>query len=327
MGMKIARRHFLKLGACALAFATTPRRTWAKAYPSRPVHLLVGFPPGGTGDVVARLFAQALSERLGEQFVVENRAGAASNLAVGAVVRAPADGYTLAQITVTSAVNATLYEKINFDLRRDIAMVAGTSRSPLVLEVNPAVPVTTVPEFIAYAKTRPGKISLASFGIGTISHLAGALFKQEAGIDIIHVPYRGAGPMLTDLLGGQVQAAFDVLPASIGHIQAGKLRALAVTSLTRADTLPNVPALSEFLPGFEASGWTAIGAPKSTPVEIVDRLNKEVSACFTEAKVKTRLSDLGSTPLMGSPAELDKFVAAEIEKWGKVIRSAAIKPE
>jgi tripartite-type tricarboxylate transporter receptor subunit TctC len=327
MGMKIARRHFIKLGACAVALPAMPRRTWAEAYPSRPVHLFVGFPPGGTGDIVARIFAQSLSERLGEQFVVENRPGAASNLAVGAVVRTPADGYTLAQITVTSSVNATLYEKLNFDLRRDIAMVAGTSRSPLVLEVNPAVPVTTVPELIAYAKASPGKISLASFGTGTISHLAGALFKQEAGIDMIHVPYRGAGPMLTDLFGGQVQAALDVLPASIGHIRAGKLRALAVTTPTRADTLPNVPALSEFLPGFEASGWTAIGTPKKTPVEIVDQLNKEVSACFTDSKVKARLSDLGSTPLMGSPAELDKFVAAEIEKWGKVIRSAAIKPE
>ncbi len=327
MGGKIARRHLIKLGACAVALPAMPRRTWAEAYPSRPVHLLVGFPPGGTGDVVARLFAQALSERLDEQFVVENHPGAASNLAVGVVVRAPADGYTLAQITVTSTVNATLYEKLNFDLARDIAMVAGTSRSPLVLEVNPALPVTTVPQLIAYAKANPGKISLASFGTGTISHLAGALFKQEGGIDVIHVPYRGAGPMLTDLLGGQVQAAFDVLPASIGHIRAGKLRALAVTSPTRADTLPDVPALSESLPGFEASGWTAIGAPKNTPVAIVDRLNKEISACFTDAKVAARLSELGSTPLAGSPAELDKFVAAEIEKWGKVIRSAAIKPE
>jgi tripartite-type tricarboxylate transporter receptor subunit TctC len=325
--MKLPRRSFLRLAAGASTVPVVSRVAKAQTYPSRPVHLLVGFPPGGTADIVARIFGQSLSERLGQPFVVENRPGAAANLAVEAAVKAAGDGYTLAQIVVSHAVNATLYEKLRFDLARDVTMVAGTSRAPLVLEINPSIPVTTIPELIAYAKAHPGKVTLASFGIGTISHLAGALFKQEAGIDMIHVPYRGSGPMLTDLLGGQVQAALDVLPASIGHINAGKLRALAVTTASRADALPNIPALSEFLPGFEASGWTGIGAPSQAPTEIVDRLNNEVNTISGDPKVKSRLSDLGATPLLGSPAELKTFLAKEIDKWGKVIRAARIRPE
>jgi tripartite-type tricarboxylate transporter receptor subunit TctC len=325
--MKLPRRQFLHLAAGAAALPTISRVAWAQAYPSRPVRIVVGFPAGGTGDINARLIGQWLSERLGQPFVVENRPGAAGNIAAEAVVRAPADGYTLLMLVATHTVNASLFDKLSFNLVRDIAPVAGLSRSPLVLEVNPGVPVNAVPEFIAYLKANSGKLSLASYGTGTISHLAGELFKMMAGVHMLHVPYRGSSPMLTDLLAGQVQAAFDNLPASIGHIRADKLRPLAVTTALRSETLPNIPTVSEFLPGFEASAWSVFGVPKNTPAEIVDRLNKEINASLSDPKIKARLADLGATTLEGSPADFAKLIADETEKWAKVIRAANIKPE
>jgi tripartite-type tricarboxylate transporter receptor subunit TctC len=325
--MKLPRRNFLHLAAGAAALPTISRVAWAQAYPSRPVRIVVGFPAGGTGDINARLIGQWLSERLGQPFVVENRPGAAGNIAAEAVVRAPADGYTLLMLVATHTVNASLFDKLSFNLVRDIAPVAGLSRSPLVLEVNPGVPVNAVPEFIAYLKANSGKLSLASYGTGTISHLAGELFKMMAGVHMLHVPYRGSSPMLTDLLAGQVQAAFDNLPASIGHIRADKLRPLAVTTALRSETLPNIPTVSEFLPGFEASAWGVFGVPKNTPAEIVDKLNREINAGLADPKIKGRLADLGSTPFPGSPADFGRHIADETEKWAKVIRAANIKAE
>jgi tripartite-type tricarboxylate transporter receptor subunit TctC len=325
--MKLPRRQFLHLAAGAAALPTISRVAWAQAYPSRPVRIVVGFPAGGTGDINARLIGQWLSERLGQPFVVENRPGAAGNIAAEAVVRAPADGYTLLMLVATHTVNASLFDKLSFNLVRDIAPVAGLSRSPLVLEVNPGVPVNAVPEFIAYLKANSGKLSLASYGTGTISHLAGELFKMMAGVHMLHVPYRGSSPMLTDLLAGQVQAAFDNLPASIGHIRADKLRPLAVTTALRSETLPNIPTVSEFLPGFEASAWGVFGVPKNTPAEIVDKLNREINAGLADPKIKGRLADLGSTPFPGSPADFGRHIADETEKWAKVIRAANIKAE
>jgi tripartite-type tricarboxylate transporter receptor subunit TctC len=325
--MKLPRRNFLHLAAGAAALPTISRVAWAQAYPSRPVRIVVGFPAGGTSDINARLIGQWLSERLGQPFVVENRPGAAGNIAAEAVVRAPADGYTLLMLVATHTVNASLFDKLSFNLVRDIAPVAGLSRSPLVLEVNPGVPVNAVPEFIAYLKANSGKLSLASYGTGTISHLAGELFKMMAGVHMLHVPYRGSSPMLTDLLAGQVQAAFDNLPASIGHIRADKLRPLAVTTALRSETLPNIPTVSEFLPGFEASAWGVFGVPKNTPAEIVDKLNREINAGLADPKIKGRLADLGSTPFPGSPADFGRHIADETEKWAKVIRAANIKAE
>jgi tripartite-type tricarboxylate transporter receptor subunit TctC len=325
--MKLPRRQFLHLAAGAAALPALSRFAWAQAYPARPVRIVVGFPAGGTGDINARLIGQWLSERLGQPFVVENRPGAAGNIAAEAVVRSPADGYTLLLLVATNTVNASLFDKLSFNLVRDIAPVAGLSRSPLVLEVNPAVSVNAVPEFVAYLKANPGKLSLASYGTGTISHLAGELFKMMAGVQMLHVPYRGSSPMLTDLLAGQVQAAFDNLPASIGHIRADKLRPLAVTTALRSETLPNIPTVSEFLPGFEASAWSVFGVPKNTPAEIVDRLNKEINASLSDPKIKARLADLGATALEGSPADFAKLIADETEKWAKVIRAANIKAE
>jgi tripartite-type tricarboxylate transporter receptor subunit TctC len=325
--MNLPRRRFLHLAAGATALPAVPQFAKAQAYPARPVRIVVGFPAGGTGDINARLIGQWLSERLGQPFVVENRAGAAGNIAAEAVVRAPADGYTLLLLVATNTVNASLFDKLSFNLVRDIAPVAGLSRSPLVLEVNPAVSVNAVPEFIAYLKANPGKLSLASYGTGTISHLAGELFKMMAGVHMLHVPYRGSSPMLTDLLAGQVQAAFDNLPASIGHIRADKLRPLAVTTALRSEALPNIPTVSEFLPGFEASAWSVFGVPKNTPTEIVDRLNKEINASLSDPKIKARLADLGATALEGSPADFGKLIAEETEKWGKVIKAAGIKPQ
>jgi tripartite-type tricarboxylate transporter receptor subunit TctC len=303
------------------------RFAWAQAYPSRPVRIVVGLAPGGTNDIVARLMGQWLSERLGQQFVIENRPGAGGNIGTEAVVRAPADGYTLLAVTATNTVNATLYDKLNFSLNRDIATIAGILRSPLVLEVHPAVPVNTVPEFIAYAKANSGKIGMASFGTGTTSHVAGELFKMTAGIHMLHVPYRGSAPMVTDLLGGQVQVAFDNLPASIEHIRAGKLRPLAVTTATRSEALPNIPTMSEFLPGYEASAWIAVGVPSGTPAEIVNKLNKEINAGLADPKIRARIADIGGTVLAGSAAEVGKLIAEETEKWAKVIRAANIKPD
>jgi tripartite-type tricarboxylate transporter receptor subunit TctC len=325
--MKLPRRTFLHLATGAAVLPALSRIARAQAYPTRPVRIIVGWPAGGTTDIATRLMGQWLSERLGQPFVIENRPGAASNIGTEAVVRAPADGYTLLAVTATNTVNATLYDKLNFSLNRDIATIAGILRSPLVLEVHPAVPVNTVPEFIAYAKANSGKIGMASFGTGTTSHVAGELFKMTAGIHMLHVPYRGSAPMVTDLLGGQVQVAFDNLPASIEHIRAGKLRPLAVTTATRSEALPNIPTMSEFLPGYEASAWIAVGVPSGTPAEIVNKLNKEINAGLADPKIRARIADIGGTVLAGSAAEVGKLIAEETEKWAKVIRAANIKPD
>jgi tripartite-type tricarboxylate transporter receptor subunit TctC len=321
------RRQFLHQAAGAIAAPTISRIAKADAYPTRPVRLVVGFPAGGTADIAARLIGQRLSERLGQPFVIENRPGANTNLAAEAVVRAPADGYTLLLTGPSNAINATIYDKLNYNFIRDIIMFAGVTRTPLVLEVNPALQVNSVPELIAYAKANPGKISLASYGTGTISHVAGELFKMTTGVKMVHVPYRGSAPLLPDLLGGQVHAAFDNLPASIEHIRANRLRSLAVTTALRSQALPDVPTLGEFLPGYEASAWTAVGAPKNTPTEIVEKLNNEINANLDAPEIKGRLADLGAMTFAGSPADFGKFITEETEKWGKVIRAANIKVE
>jgi tripartite-type tricarboxylate transporter receptor subunit TctC len=324
--MKFPRRGFLHLaaGTAALALSRTAR---AQAYPSRPIRLIVGFPAGGPTDITARVMAQWLSERLGQQIVIENRAGAGSNLAVEAAVNAPPDGYTLLLVGATNAINATLYEKLNFNFIRDIAPVAGIIRVPLIMEVHPSVPAKTVAEFIAYAKANPGKINMGSGGIGTTLHVSGELFKMMAGVDMLHVPYRGAGPMLTDLLGGQVQVGFDPMPSSIGYVKAGQLRPLAVTTATRSEALPDVPIVADFVPGYEASTWYGVGAPKSTPADIVDRLNKEINAGLADPKLKARLTDLGGIMLTGSAAEFAAFIGEETEKWAKVVKFSGAKAE
>ena len=321
------RRRFLHLAAGATALPILPRVARAQGYPNRPVRIVVGFPAGGTADIGARLIGQWLSERLGQQFIVENRPGAATTLATEAVVRAPADGHTLLWAGTSNAVNATLYDKLNYNFIRDFVMVAGIARSPLILEVHPSVPVSTVPELIAYAKANPGKLSVASFGAGTVSHVAIELFKMIAGVDLVHVPYRGSAPMVVDLLGGQVQASMDNLPTSIEHIKSRRLKPLAVTTAARSWALPDVPSLSEFLPDFEASAWSGVGAPRNTPADIVDKLNKEINAGLADSKIKARIAELGGTTLGGSPADFSTHVAAETEKWGKVIRAANIKPQ
>jgi tripartite-type tricarboxylate transporter receptor subunit TctC len=325
--MKLPRRNFLHLAAAAAALPAVSRIAQAQGYPSRPVRIIVGFAAGGTSDIVGRLVGQWLSERLGQQFIVENRPGASTNLATEAVARAAADGYTLLVVSSTSAINATLYDKLNFVFLRDIAPVASVFETPLVVEVNPSVPVRAIPEFIAYAKANPGKLNLATPGIGTPPHVAGELFKMTAGVDMVHVPYRGTGPMLTDLIGGQVQVAFDPLPASIAHIRAGKLRALAVTTARRSELLPDIPTVGEFVPGYEASGWFGVGAPKATPAETVDKLNKEINAGLADPKLKARLADVGGDVLALSPADFGKFIADDVAKWAKVIRAANVKPE
>jgi tripartite-type tricarboxylate transporter receptor subunit TctC len=291
------------------------------------VRIIVGFAPGSASDIVARLLGQWLSERLGQQFIIEHRPGAASNIATEAVVRAPADGYTLLMVSSANAANAALYENLGFNFIRDIAPVASIISAPYVMAVNPTVPAKTVPEFIAYAKANPGKLSMASVGIGSGTHLAGELFKIMAGVDMVHVPYRGAGLAFTDLLGGRVQVMFPSTVSSIGYISAGRLRALAVTTATRSDALPDVPTLVETLPGFEASAWFGVGAPKATPTVIVEKLNKEINAALADPNMKARLADLGGTALAGSPADFEKLIADETEKWHKVIRAANIKPE
>jgi tripartite-type tricarboxylate transporter receptor subunit TctC len=293
----------------------------------RPVRIVVGFAPGGTADIVARLMGQWLSERLGQQFVIENRPGAATKIATEAVVRAAADGYTLLIVGTTQAINATLYDKLNFHFIRDIAPVAGLTRVPNVIVVNPSVPATTVPEFIAYAKANAGKLSMASGGIGSSGHVSGELFKMMTGVNMAHVPYRGGAPALTDLLAGQVQVYFSPMPAAIAYIKAGKLRALAVTTAVRSEALPEIPTLGEFVPGYEASIWLGIGAPKATPAEIVNKLNKEVNAALAGPKIKARLADLGGTALTGSPADFGKLIVEETEKWGKVVKFAGVKAD
>jgi tripartite-type tricarboxylate transporter receptor subunit TctC len=325
--MNLVRRQFLSLSGAAVAAPALSRFAFAQAYPSKPVRIIVGFVPGSTTDILARLVGQALSERWGQPFIVENRPGASSNIAVEAVVRAPADGYTLLLIASPNAVNATFFDNLKFNFVRDIAPVAGLGRGPLVLLVNPSFPAKTVPEFIAYVKANPGKINIASSGNGTTTHVSGELLKISAGLDMHHVPYRGEPAALTDLVAGQVQAMFSVLPPSIAQIKAGQLRALAVTSTTRSDALPDVAPLSDFVPGFEASGWQGLGAPRGTPTEIIERLNKEVNAAFADAKIKSRLFDLGLTPFAVSPSAFGNHIEAETEKWGKVVRAAKIRAD
>jgi tripartite-type tricarboxylate transporter receptor subunit TctC len=325
--MKLPRKTFLHLAAGAFALPATSRTAWALDYPTRPVHLVVGFAAGGPLDVTTRLTGQWLSERFGQSFIVENRPGAAGNVGAEVVVRAPPDGYTLLMVTASNATNATLYSKLDFNFIRDIVPVAGIVRVPYVMEVNPSIPARTVPEFIAYAKANPGKINMASGGIGALSHVSGELFKMMAGINLVHVPYRGGGPALTDLLGGRVQVLFDPIPVSIEYIRAGKLRALGVTTATRSEALPDIPAVGEFVPGYEASGWFGIGAPKNTPPEIVERLNRAVNSGLADPRLQAHLAELGSEPMPMTPTEFGKLITDETEKWGKVIRAAGIKAE
>jgi tripartite-type tricarboxylate transporter receptor subunit TctC len=325
--MKLHRRTVLSLGGAAIAAPLVGKFAAAQSYPARPVRVIVGFPPAGPADIFSRLIAQRLSERLGQQFVVENRPGAAGNIATDAVAHASADGYTLLQVGPPNAINATLYDKLNYDFIRDIAPVAGIARSPNIMEVNPSVPAQSVPEFIAYAKANPGRINMASSGNGTVTHVAGELFKLRTGIMMAHVPYRGSTPALTDLLGGQVQVMFDNIPSSIELIKTGKLRPLAVTQATRFEQLPDIPTVGEFLPGYEASSWFGLGAPKSTLVEIVDTLNRTINKALADPDIKAKIAALGGTVLPGSPADFGKLVSDETEKWRKVIRAANIKPE
>jgi tripartite-type tricarboxylate transporter receptor subunit TctC len=321
------RRQFLRQAAGAAAIPAFSRIAWAQAYPTRPVRIIVGFASGGTPDIVARLMGQWLSQRLGQQFVIENRPGAGSNIATEAVVNAPADGHMLLLISGANAWNTSLYEKLNFNFVRDIVPVASIQRTPFVMDVNPSFPAKTVPEFIAYAKENPGKLNLASGGNGSAQHVSGELFKMMAGVDMVHVPYRGPSFELTALIVGEAHVAFDPLPTSIAHIRAGTLRPLAVTTAARWEELPDIPTVGEFVPRYEASGWVGIGAPKNTPIEIITKLNEEINAGLNDPKLKLQLANLGGTVFAGSPAEFGKHIAAETEKWGKVIKFAGIKAE
>jgi len=325
--MKLPRREFLHLVTGAAALPTVSRFAWAQAYPTRPVRIVVGFAAGGGVDIVARLIGQWLSERLGQQFVIENRPGAATNIGTEAVVRAPADGYTLLLADASAAINATLYDKLNFNFISDIAPVAGIIRVANVMEVNPSFPAKTVPEFIGYAKANPRKINFASGGSGAPPHVSGELFKMMTGVDIVHIPYRGLAPALTDLIGGQVQVMIGTMPPSIEYIRAGKLRALAVTTTMRSAALPDIPTVGEFVPGYEASTWYGVGAPKNTSSEIVEKLNREINAGLADPKLKARLADLGGTTLAGSPGDFGKLIADETEKWAKVVKFSGAKPD
>jgi tripartite-type tricarboxylate transporter receptor subunit TctC len=325
--MYASRRNFLRLAASAMALPVTSRLAWAQSYPSRPVHIIVGFPPGGGADITARIIGHALSERLNQPVVIDTRPGAGSNLAAEAVVRAPPDGYTLLQVTTANASNAALYPDLSFNFIRDIRPVASVSRTALAMVVNASFPARTIPEFIAYAKANPGKISMASSGVGITTHIFGVLFGKLAGISMVHVPYRGGAPAITALLGNQVQVFFSPLPEPLEQIKAGKLRALGVTTNTRSQALPDVPTIGEYLPGYEASGWQGIGAPKDMPTAIVDRLNHEINAVLADATTKARFADLGLTVFASSPAEFGQLIADETDKWGKVIRAANIKNE
>jgi tripartite-type tricarboxylate transporter receptor subunit TctC len=327
IAMKLTRRRFLQLAGAAAAAPALPQLASALDYPTRPVRILVGYTAGGAVDIGARVMGQWLSERLGQPFIVENRPGAGSNIATDAAIRAPADGYTLLQGNTANTINATLYEKLNFDFVADVAPIAGVMRFPNVMQVNPSFPAQTVPEFIAYAKANPGKINVGSAGKGSSQHLSNELFKIMTGADLIHVPYRGAPQVLTDLIGGQVQVAFEALPASIALIKSGKLRALAVTTDIRSEALPEVPTIGEFVPGYEASGWNGLCAPKRTPTEIIEKLNKEINAGLADAQLRAKISNFGGMPLGGSPVTFGKLIADETEKWAKVIRTANIKPE
>jgi tripartite-type tricarboxylate transporter receptor subunit TctC len=325
--VKLARRQFLHLAAGATALPAVSRIAWAQTYPARPVRIVVGLTAGSASDIVARLVGQWLSERLGQQFIVENRPGAGTNIAAEAVVRSVPDGYTLLLAASPNAINASLYDKLSFNFIRDIAPVAAISREPNVIVVNPSLPTRTVPELIAYAKANPGRINMASAGNGTTSHLAGELFKMMTGVNMVHVPYRGGGPALTDLLAGQVQVFFPPMVVPVGQIRAGKLRALAVTTATRSEALPDIPTVGEFVPGYEASVWFGLGVPKGTPAEVINKLNQETNAALTDIKIKARMAESGGTVLPGSPADFGKLIAEETEKWSKVVREANIKPE
>ena len=325
--MKLPRRHFLHLAASAVALSTTSRFAWAHRYPSRPVRWIVPFPPGGGTDIVARLIGQWLAARLGQPFVIDNRPGGGSNIGTEAAVHAPPDGYTLLLVASVQTINQSLYDKLSFNFSQDITPVAGIMRVPNVMVVNPSVPAKSVPEFIAYAKANPGKINMASAGIGTSQHIAGELFKLMAGIDMVHVPYRGTAPALTDLLGGQVQVLFMSPATSLEYIRAGTLRGLAVTSAARSQAMPDLPTVGEFLPGFEASLMYGVGAPKNTPPEIVEKLNKAINAGLADPNIKARLAGLDGTVIGGSPADFGGLIAEETEKWRKVIRLANIKPQ
>jgi len=325
--MHFPRREFLRLVAGAAALPVVSRIARAQTYPTRPVRIVVGFPPGGPGDILARLTGQWLSERVGHPFIIENRPGAGGNVATQAVVNASPDGYTLLLVNAANAINATLYEKLKYDFIRDIAPVAGIMRVPLVLEVNPSLPVKTVPELIAYAKANPAKLNMASAGNGTPQHVSGELFKMMAGVNMTHVPYRGSAPALADLLGGQVQVMFDTMPASIEYLRAGKLRPLAVTTATRSESLPDIPTVADFVLGYESSAFYGVAAPTNTPAEIIDKLNKEINAALADPRTNARLVALGGTPFTGSPAEFGKLIADETEKWAKVVKFAGIKPD
>jgi tripartite-type tricarboxylate transporter receptor subunit TctC len=325
--MKLLRRQFLQLAGAAAAAPAFAQRASALDYPTRPVRIIAGFAAGGGVDVTARLIGQWLTDRLGQSFVIENRPGAGGNIGTEAVVNAAPDGYTLLLATVPNAVNASLYEKLSFNFIRDIVPVAGIIRVPMVILLNPSVPAATVAEFISHAKANPDKVNMASAGNGSAPHMAGELFKMMAGVNLVHIPYRGQGPALTDLLGGQVQVLFAATPGTTEYITTGKLRALAVTSASRAEMLPELKTVGDFVPGYEASQWYGIGAPRNTPVEIVDKLNKEINAAIADPGMKARLAAIGGEPLPGSPAEFAKLITEETEKWGRVVRAAGIKPE
>jgi tripartite-type tricarboxylate transporter receptor subunit TctC len=325
--MKLSRRRFQHLTSGALVLPAVSGLAWAQAYPERPVRILVGYAPGGGNDIAARLIGQWLSERLGQSFVIENRPGAAGNIATEAAVRAPADGYTLLLVSLANATNATLYDKLNHNFIRDIAPIGGIVRVPNVILVNPAVPANTVPEFIAYAKTNPGKVNMGSGPTGGPVHMVGSLFNIMTGLKMQHVPYRGEALALTDLIAGQVQVVFGSIPASIQYVRAGKLRALAVTTTTRAEALPDLPIVADFVPGYEASTWYGIGAPKNTPAQIIELLNSEINAGLGDPALRTRLAELGGMAIGGSPGDLGKLIAEETDKWRKAILAANIKPE
>jgi tripartite-type tricarboxylate transporter receptor subunit TctC len=323
--MTFHRRHFLRLAGATIALPAVSRGALAQAYPTRPVRLIIGYPPGGSADITARLMTQWLSERLGQSFIVESRPGGGTNIATEAVINAAPDGYTLLLVAPANAINATLYEKLNHNFLRDIVPVAGLIRFPNVVVVNPDVPVKTIPELIAYAKANPGKLNMASSGNGSTIHMSGELFKMMTGVNMIHVPYRGGALALTDMIGGQVQVMFDNIPTAMEFVKSGKLRGLAVTGAGRSETLPDLPTVADFLPGYEATSWYGLGAPKGTPTEIVEKLNREVNAILAEPKTKTRFLELGATMLPGSAADFGKLVADETEKWGKVVKFSGAK--
>jgi tripartite-type tricarboxylate transporter receptor subunit TctC len=325
--MRLPRRTFLRLAAATAGLPPAARIARAQSYPSRPIRLILGFAAGGSADIVARLIAQHVSERIGQPVIVENRTGASSNLAGEAVARSTPDGYTLLYVTTVNAINATFFDNLKFDLKRDFAPVSGVTRVPNVLEVNPAVPANNVAEFIAYAKANPGKLNMASTGNGTSIHLAGELFKAMTGVNLVHVPYRSPPQAMTDLLAGQVQVMFDVMTQGLQHIKEGRLRALAVTTAARSDALPDVPTVAETVPGYEASSWSGVCAPSGTPPGIVEMLNKEINAALTDPTIKARLATIGSTAITGSPAEFAAFLSEETDKWGKVVRAANVKAE